>query len=101
MRGLGHAVGLDQRRAERRLHLADHLRRHRGGRRAQEPQRDVAAITSLLRGARARIAWCMVGTAVTQVGRAVLHLGEEAQRVEARRAELPPRRATTARAAPR
>ena len=38
MRRLGHAVGLDQRRAERRLQLGDHLRRHRGRGGTQEAQ---------------------------------------------------------------
>ena len=39
-----------------------------------------------LRSARGRIAWCMVGTAVYQVGCRVLEPVEEAQRVEAGRA---------------
>src|SRR5687768_8679427 len=43
------------------------------GRLAEEERmkrRGVRAMASALRGARARIAWCMVGTAVVQVGRA-------------------------------
>ena len=50
-------------------------------------RRLAAASASGLRAARARIAWCIVGTAVYQLGRAVAEPLEEAQRVEAGRAE--------------
>ena len=46
-----------------------------------------AATASGLRAARARIAWCMVGTAVYQVGFASPSQRKEAQRIEAGRAE--------------
>ena len=46
-----------------------------GGKDAEEERINLsgaASITALLRSARARIAWCIVGTAVYQVGRASL-----------------------------
>ena len=43
-----------------------------------------AAMTSLNRGARSSSAWCMVGTAVYQVGCIVPQPGEEAEAAEAR-----------------
>ena len=49
-------------------------------------RRGTASITSRLRAARARIAWCMVGTAVYQVGRIIPEPGEELEGVEAGRA---------------
>ena len=84
--GLGHAVGFDHRAAEGLFQLGHHLRRQRGRGGADEAAATAAAIASGLRAARARIAWCMVGTAVYQLGFASLEPGEEAQRVEARRA---------------
>ena len=86
VRGLGHAVGLDQGSVERRLDRLDHLGRHGRGGRAHKPQRvrgDHIPIVGrpgedrLVHGRHGRVP-----------GRpALAHPGEEPQGIEARRAE--------------
>ena len=68
VRGLGHAVGFDHRAAEGRFELGHHLRRQRGGRRADEAQLRRRERFRHCAPRAARIAWCMVGTAVYQLG---------------------------------
>ena len=70
MRGLGHAVGLDH-RARRRPPRARPARCGGSGADDERMKRSVGRASRLpgCARARARIAWCMVGTAVYQVGR--------------------------------
>ena len=86
VRRLGHSVGLDQRRAERRLELLDHLRRHRRRRRAHEAQRMARdRLGVVLRARDDRLVHRRHGRVPGRLG--LVHPREEPERVEAGRAE--------------
>ena len=68
MRRLGHAVGFHHRRAEHRLELASTC----GGSDDDDERMKRSWLRAMIvagcAAARARIAWCIVGTAVYQLG---------------------------------
>ncbi len=94
MRRFGHTVRLNDRHAERRFQSRHDRRRQRGGRGADEPQRTVAPAGRAGACARARTAWCIVGTAEYQVGRQLFEPVEKFFGVKLARVQtaLPPER---------
>ena len=88
VRRLGHAVGLDHRRAEHLFETRHHLRRERRRRRADQPQVDALEDLSV---ARRAIEHRLMdgGDRGVPGGARLLEPGEEAQRVEARARRTP------------
>ena len=83
VRGFGHAVRLEHRRAERRFELVHHLRRQRRAARADEAQPlGARRLRRAGSAARASSSWCIVGTAEYHVTPWSRGDAPERQRVE-------------------